>query len=343
MALSLKVCLECIPIFDGSGYIKWRETTAAALGNIREAERPDDYLLALCLKQKIKGNAEVILRTTIVQDLDDLWTALEAEYNSEFARAKAKDVFDRIVQGENTGAQYFALKMAALEGIQRPSEELAVLAVKKGLRPDFREKVVAVTDLANLRRMLYELDDVVAETKNSSPTLTIAEKKSFGGNCFWCQKKGHRERDCRLKKAGKPKTPAPATHGRSYGNRNLNVQEAVDNKDTFQYDCLYDHILSLGSSMPLSRSKILDQNLIAGWDTGSSIGAISRNAFEKFQDSFKRKLNRHDLPAIKIANGTLIHPHGSIWATLNFGSIRARMKLFVVDGLPRDIIIEWTL
>jgi len=226
----LKVCLECIPPFKGTGsYVVWRETTQAALANIRLGQRPDEQLLVMCLKRKLEGQAEVFIQTKMIHDLHDFWNAMEEEYHSEIARARAKDLFDNVTQGDKTGGQYFALKIAMLQGIPRPEDEMVVHAVKKGLRPEYREKLVAIHDLDTIRRTLLELDEVMALQKNSSPTLNLADRqqsKRIQGNCFWCAKKGHREVDCRAKKAGQPKARSPAPTPKTPNkNAMLNFQE----------------------------------------------------------------------------------------------------------------------
>lgn len=63
MALTLKVALDCVPTFDGNGYLTWAQDTVSAIENIKESERPGDKLLVACLKRKLVGRAAVFMRT----------------------------------------------------------------------------------------------------------------------------------------------------------------------------------------------------------------------------------------------------------------------------------------
>ncbi len=277
------------------------------------------------------------MHTQSPDDMKGFWTSMELEYNSEAAKAKSLEQFHEIVQGDNTGEIYYGLKTAALLGVGRNiTPEMLVIEIKKGLRLDYRERVVAVTTLDALRNAIYEIDAVMADQKKkTSPGLNYQGKsregsRRFQGNCHWCLKQGHKEFECRAKKAGRPRTKSAVTKG-------INLQETVEeNKDNLQYD---QTLLSTGTNMPLSPVRIHGKKLIAGWDTGSSIGAIKTDSFQSFQECFKKGLNKNDRPSIRIADGTFVKPHGSLWVTVDFGATRARMKIYVVDGLPKDLII----
>ncbi len=47
MALTLKVALDCVPTFDGNGYLTWAQDTVSAIENIKESERPGETLGSL--------------------------------------------------------------------------------------------------------------------------------------------------------------------------------------------------------------------------------------------------------------------------------------------------------
>lgn len=155
-------------------------------------------------------------------------------------------------------------------------------------------------------------------------------------NAGTCGAFGHKAVNC-TKDRGRGGT---RVRGRGRGAGLNAMEESNGEVNYFDVDYKKDTLFYLSSSAAMPTSKVSIGNLgglVAGWDSGASINALSNQSFLKLKDSIRRRLDTRSTIPVKMANGTTTRALGDLDLDVNFGATCSRMRFHVIEGLPRDI------
>ncbi|XP_070029916.1 uncharacterized protein [Nicotiana sylvestris] len=147
--------------------------------------------------------------------LKELWDALEKKYKTEYVCLKkfvvSKFLNYKMIDNKTVGTQVQELQLIFHDLIAEGmfmNKAFQVAAIIKKLHPSWRD----FKNYLKHKRKEMKLEDLTApkskKRKRSSGQTKEQNKKKFKGNCYNCEKVGHKSPDCRLPKKDKKKGQA---------------------------------------------------------------------------------------------------------------------------------------
>lgn len=251
---------DTISKFDGSGSVDfWLSMVEAA--QVAKEWRNEDMVKRACLL--LRGEAKNWFENGRLWEKDLTWAQFKTLIEQRFSRKTPRHVvtanIGRLKLKPKEDIRDFAARMSALAHSSEPAIDATDMCgmLLKALPPHYRTVRVSTAEdedefeaLVNECRRVQVLDaDIETDPPRQEEQRTGAgggksarggqrqQQRSFNGTCNYCGIKGHKERDCRKKKAQEQQQTGGGTQsqGSRMETRKGNSQVRWDPKTHQQY------------------------------------------------------------------------------------------------------------